>query len=168
MSHGVCHSGLLASIIHTRCPGTDNPMPASIIGPQCRKVSCIIVIYPINTRVNKHILRCRISECDRIVMMGWCLWCSVMLSRRQGETDRYRARDMRHTKSHNNSTLQTKTSPPHNLETPRPLAMEAEQEQRICFFLLIISKMDGWWATVFFLSVYFDCTHMLRSKSVFC
>ena len=65
-----------------------------------------------------------------------------MLSRRQGETDRYRARDMRHTKSHNNSTLQTKTSPPHNLETPRPLAMEAEQEQRT-YFLLIFSKMDG-------------------------
>ena len=66
-----------------------------------------------------------------------------MLSRHQGETDRYRARDMRHTGSHNNCHEQTKTSPPHNLETPRPLAMEADYRNKEPLYLLIFSKIDG-------------------------
>ena len=64
-----------------------------------------------------------------------------MLSRHQGETDRYRARDMRHTGSHNNCHEQTKTSPPHNLETPRPLAMEADTGTKNLFFYLYFQKL---------------------------
>ena len=89
MSHRVCVTKILWPRLFTRgvWGQTTRRLYQSLV-PASQSV-VYYCNYPINTRVNKHIPRGRISECDRIVMMGCCLWCGVMLSRSHGETDRY-------------------------------------------------------------------------------
>ena len=149
MSHGVCHPGLLASIIHTRCPGTDNPMPASIIAlvpsvAKCRVLSVLLSLPDQYPGKQTHPPP-DIGECLRLIGLWW--WVGVCEVASCCHVTREKQIDTGLVTCVTPGVITTVTSK----QRPRPLITLKRpdlwpwrpiQEQRTSF-LLIFSKMDG-------------------------